>query len=471
MSMNLVISMRCMAAKLLIVVTIVSSSTATLLLAEEFDEFVLAALEREKGLQLVDATLSDIAQLLEYRLNVNTVVDQKALEDDAIPTDTLISVDLNTDVSLKSALAIALDSHDLDFTISNGSLLLTTQTASAEKGYARAHFVEKRLRTGELDGELNELANAVVDSISPDEWEQNGGNANIEGHSNQLVVSGPLRLQDEVHQFLGILNRAEKEKRGRPTRLEEKIRQKLAVSVDLDVRNITLENLAAHCQELAGVPFVVNQKALEDDAVPLDTQVSATFQDLGLGRSLRLMLEQVDLSWIIHDEVVYITTQTGAAETQVTSCIPIGDLTAGQSEHIDELTNLIENSVEVTTWECNGGNSSISWSPSGRVLILSTTEDATEQVEQFLAHVRRGWDAEAFARQNKRPETQFYLVNVPGITAGQVVTFLKSEASGIRWDSQSSCTLLGDRIAVRNRRAEHGKIDRLLLQLSSTGRW
>jgi hypothetical protein len=42
---------------------------------------------------------------LEYRLNVNTVVDQKALEDDAIPTDTLISVDLNTDVSLKSALA------------------------------------------------------------------------------------------------------------------------------------------------------------------------------------------------------------------------------------------------------------------------------------------------------------------------------------------------------------------------------
>jgi hypothetical protein len=406
-----------------------------------------------------------------YRLNVHTIVDQKALEDDAIPIDTLVTVDL-PDVSLKSALVVALEYHDLCYTTWNGTLLLTTRTGAEEKALTRTHPVVKRLRSGGLDGEVHELADLLSEMLSPDAWEFNGGNSVVNPHNNQLVVSAPLRLQDEVRQLLQNIERAEKKGSDRlAVRQDEKIRQKLTVPVNLDCKDLKLADFAAYCQDLVGVPFVVDERALEDDAIPLDTMVSGTFHGLPLGHSMWLTLELHDLDWLIGDEVVYITTQTRAAEKQITSCLPVGDLTATSSIHMDGLITLIEDSVAADNWEVNGGNGAMCGSPSNRVLVMSTTESVTAQVESFLARLRLNWDAEAFARQSKRPETQFYLVTVPGITAGQVVTFLKSESSGIRWDKQSSCMLLGDRIVVRNRMTEQLKIDRLLGQLSSTGHW
>lgn len=472
MSTHLVISICSLATKLLIVAAIVSSSMASPLLAEDFDKVVLAALEREKGLQLTDVPLEELAQILEYRLDVNTVVDHKAFEMDAVPVDTtMVSVDL-PDGTLKSALTVALQRHELRYTTWNGTLHLTTRSGADEKRFARAHPIAKRLRTGGLDGEVNGVLHLIEEILSPDEWEMNGGNSNVNPHNNHLVVSAPLQLQDDVDQLLKNLEQAEKKGiDGGAVRRHEKIRQKLAEPVNFNVVDLTLEDLAVHCRDLAGVPFVVNERALEDDAIPLDTEVSGTFHNLPLGHALRMSLERVDLAWIACDEVVYITTRTRAAEKQITSCFPVDDLTAGSSIHMDQLIILIEEAVAADEWEVNGGNGAMCGSPSNRVLVMSSTELVTEQVERFLAHLRRNWDAEAFARRNKRPETQFYLVNVPGISAGQVVTFLKSESSGIRWDKQSSCTVLGDRIAVRNRRHEQMKIDRMLWQLSSTGQW
>ena len=229
---------------------------------------------------------------------------------------------------------------------------------------------------------------------------------------------------------------------------------------------MSLEELASYCQKTAGVPFVVNERALEEDAIPLNTTVSAHFRQLALGRALRLTLNAVDLTWTIRDDVVFITTFTEAAENSVTSCIPVADLTGGSSYYANELARVIENNVAPDNWECNGGNGAVRATPSNRVLILSNTESVTEQVELFLARLRRDWNPERLARQNRQLMTQFYSVPTPWTNASQVVSFLKSDASGIRWDGKTSCVALGGRLIVRHRLKEHEKIKSLLWQLN-----
>ena len=76
-------------------------------LGTEFDRVVIELLEREQGLVLEEASLVGLADHLHDRLQINIVVDYKALEEDAISPETRVSVDLPT-ISLKSALKLAL---------------------------------------------------------------------------------------------------------------------------------------------------------------------------------------------------------------------------------------------------------------------------------------------------------------------------------------------------------------------------
>jgi hypothetical protein len=107
---------------------------------------------------------------------------------------------------------------------------------------------------------------------------------------------------------------------------ENRIYEALEKVENLSLLDSTLEELAAFLFDNFGIPAIVDEKALEDDAIPIDTQVTSNLSGMRLKSALRLVLRKHDLTYIIEDEVLQITTQTAAADRQITRVYPVGDL-------------------------------------------------------------------------------------------------------------------------------------------------
>jgi uncharacterized membrane protein YgcG len=107
---------------------------------------------------------------------------------------------------------------------------------------------------------------------------------------------------------------------------EKRIYDALEQVENLPLLDSTLEELAAFLFDNFGIPAIVDEKALEDDAIPIDTMVSSNLSGMRLKSALRLVLRKHDLTYIIEDEVLQITTKSKAEERQITRVYPVGDL-------------------------------------------------------------------------------------------------------------------------------------------------
>ena len=448
--------------------------------ADEADDRVLAALSREKGLDLLDTTLEELAMMLADRMEVNVIVDEKALEEDAIPLDTMLTAKLNVD--FKTALRLILDKHDLAYTVEEGVLLITTRTSCDERGVVRIHSVPKELHADPLAMATIQMPHASVDasatlssvvhiiqvSVSPNTWERFGGSSAIEVFGNQLVISAPLSVHDKVAVLLKNMARAEAEDGVVPIRSSVKTLEALHERFDLAFVDMTLEEVAQQSSDLLGVQFVVDEKALEEDAIPIDTMVTCHLENLEFGGALRLVLRKHDLTWMVTGELVQITTWTKAQEVQATAFYPVGDLTSGAAFGSDYLIRLLKNTVASDAWELNGGNSTMLATPSHRTLVISTTELVHKRVAALLADLRTGWDPRAFAEQRKRIVAVAYTVEGEESLPDDVLAFLQGENSGIEWtDPQTNGQVVGDRLVIRHRAEVHMQIKRFVEWLAA----
>ena len=73
------------------------------------------------------------------------------------------------------------------------------------------------------------------------------------------------------------------------------------------------------------IPIVIDERALEEEAISLDEQITLQLQSpVSFRSALKLVLEPLNLTYVIEDEVMRITTKTNSAN--VTRVYPVGDL-------------------------------------------------------------------------------------------------------------------------------------------------
>jgi hypothetical protein len=73
------------------------------------------------------------------------------------------------------------------------------------------------------------------------------------------------------------------------------------------------------------IPIVIDERALEEEAISLDEQITLQLQTpVSFRSALKLVLEPLNLTYVIEDEVMRITTKTNSAN--VTRVYPVGDL-------------------------------------------------------------------------------------------------------------------------------------------------
>jgi hypothetical protein len=107
---------------------------------------------------------------------------------------------------------------------------------------------------------------------------------------------------------------------------ETKIREMLDKPTEVNFNEQPLEEAIRYLAEYHGIDIVTDKQALLDTGVALDQPVSLQLSGATFRSTLKLLLEPLQLTWLIEDEVMKITTAEKASEKLSVRVYPVADL-------------------------------------------------------------------------------------------------------------------------------------------------
>lgn len=192
----------------------------------------------------------------------------------------------------------------------------------------------------------------------------------------------------------------------------DKIDAALAKPCIIDYVDTPLKDVMANLADQSGVTFVLTRK-LEDAGVQPDQPVTRSIKNLSLKSALRLMLNDLNLSYMVRNECIVITTKEDAQspENMETRAYPVKDLLETfrlpakdtASFDFDPLVELITSSIEPDSWQDVGGPGSISGSDAAGALLISTRRDLHDRVAGALTSLRRAKSVQGLRGVDSEP--------------------------------------------------------------------
>ncbi len=108
---------------------------------------------------------------------------------------------------------------------------------------------------------------------------------------------------------------------------EVKIVKALDEMTELDnIQEMPLTDVIDYLKTKHDIEIQLDSKALEEAGVALDTPITRNLKNITLRSALRLMLRELDLTYVIRDEVLLITTTAQAETIMTTKVYPVADL-------------------------------------------------------------------------------------------------------------------------------------------------
>jgi len=223
----------------------------------------------------------------------------------------------------------------------------------------------------------------------------------------------------------------------------DRIESELSKETSIDVVEQPLRDVMLMLAEKHSIPIVLSQKKLDEASVPSDTPVTKTLRGIQLRSALKLILKDLELTYVIRDEVLQITTPEDAESQLVIRVYDCRDLLAMQapagadkfvpraragqrgggpglrgglggpggkaadsaeekdrerpvSEHdlrAERLMNIIMTSVKADSWDEVGGPGSIS--EYNGLIVVTQTDEVHETVERVFDMLRQAAGLEA----------------------------------------------------------------------------
>ncbi|MEM8865068.1 MAG: hypothetical protein AAGF31_05925 [Planctomycetota bacterium] len=171
----------------------------------------------------------------------------------------------------------------------------------------------------------------------------------------------------------------------------QKIKEILAqplTSVGLDFEEAPLEEIVDFLRDEYQLEIHLDLPALDELGIAEDEQVTCNLRNISLRSGLRLMLRPLELTTIIVDEVLLVTTEEEADTHLVVGIYPVGDML---NEHagLDDILDVLVTTVAADTWaENGGGEAEIRPLGPGR-LVVSQTQAVHEQILDTLNALRQ----------------------------------------------------------------------------------
>src|SRR5262249_12815185 len=107
---------------------------------------------------------------------------------------------------------------------------------------------------------------------------------------------------------------------------EQRIYTELGKNTTIEVVEMPLKDVVTYLQDTHNIPIVLSLKKLEEASVSADTPVTKRLRSITLRSALRLILKELELTYVVRDEVLQITTPEDAESQLITKVYPVGDL-------------------------------------------------------------------------------------------------------------------------------------------------
>ncbi len=107
---------------------------------------------------------------------------------------------------------------------------------------------------------------------------------------------------------------------------EERIFFALEDDTQLEFVDTPLSDAIQYIAQQHSITILIDEVALTDVGVPTDEPINLVISNIRLRSALKLMLEPLELTWVVADEVMKITTTEIAEEILQTRVYPVGDL-------------------------------------------------------------------------------------------------------------------------------------------------
>lgn len=256
---------------------------------------------------------------------------------------------------------------------------------------------------------------------------------------------------------------------------ETKIYQALGEKTEIEFRKTPLQDVVDHLSELHKIKIQLDKTVLEEVGIGADTPVTKRLNNVSLRAALRLMLRDLELTYVIDDEVLLITTPDEAETRLTTKFYPVADLVdrdpetaySPASADFDPLIELITAIIAPESWEDAGGAGAVSEFAKAGALVVSQTHEVHEQIGQLLATLRRLRPAPADLKANRADRAQrdkqeivriYRVSNVKGLTY-RSVTAVKDNVKGsakdsVKHDAQAGEKTLSPDYAAAKRSAD-----------------
>jgi len=219
-----------------------------------------------------------------------------------------------------------------------------------------------------------------------------------------------------------------------------------------------LRDMVDQARDVLAVPIDVDHRALDEAGIDVDVPITFRAQ-AGTARSaLRRILDPIDLTWIVRDECLLVTTRDKAAENLAIRLYPIpcGHAPAANSADLSALVDLIQNMVAPERWVVAGGPGAVQPVENPQALVIGQTEEIHEQVEALLRSLHaKGLEEFGVTTDGSAPRAPILRVH-PVATAGvradlaEKLAGLCNESLAEGADSKASVTAVGECLAVQS---------------------
>ena len=165
-----------------------------------------------------------------------------------------------------------------------------------------------------------------------------------------------------------------------------------------------LEDVLASISRTTGLPIRVDAETLDDASIYIETPVHFAVPGVSLRSALTMMLDPIDLTWVIRDGSVLVTTPEKASELLVLKVYPVQDLVAAadptnpRAVDYQPIIETIKKSIGSSLWEDVGGPGAIGKFTTPGSLVVSQTFAAHEKTALLLAALRKARDRQHLAQ-------------------------------------------------------------------------
>lgn len=469
-------------------------------LNSEWESRIQAALDAEGEWKFEDVPLIDVCEQLQEKLGIDVALDRKSLLDFLIDSATPVTLSLGG-ISNRSFLRLMLSELELTYTVRYGALWITTPEE------AEARLVTKVFPIGDLlvrDGsrgdatpDYDSLIQAITSAISPDSWDQVGGPGAIEGIYESLVVSQTLDVHRQVEQLLttyrAVIAADSKKDSVQQTvfmlgeqEASAAIRRALDKPVTAEFKDASLKDVVELISDKMAIPIVLDTRVFLDFGIDTSMPINGSFKETPLRFVLARILGELELTYIIRDEVLSITTPEESEAQLRVGLYPVRDLVQiaeaspldapGANFDFDSLIRTIWSIVAPDSWDQVGGPGAVEPLLPVPALSISQTQDVLDEIAVLLTKLRGAKQLEvARSTGEKKVDPGAHIVRaysvIPSLHSPDEIAKLVIRASEPgEWDDEVGTFVqgLGSSLVVKHNADAHQRVRKLLLELSLT---